>query len=294
MDSLLLEPNLIVWLGLFVGACLGSFLNVVVYRVPRDLSVVRPASRCPHCTARIPWSQNLPILGWLYLKGRAKCCGKKILLRYFLVELFTGLMFAWVCYSFIQDQEMGILIASCIFAWLMIGVVAVDSETMLIPDRFSLGGACVGFVLSMYFPSLHGIIHHPMGMEKMLGAFQSLLGILIGSGLLYWIGALASRAFGREALGEGDVKLLGCVGAFCGWKGAVFSIFGGAMIGCAFLLLVFLFQKIRPTESLLKDSLGFGVEIPFGPYLALAGMSYFFGLRTWVDPWFNWIDAISS
>jgi len=294
MDSLLLEPNLIVWLGLFVGACLGSFLNVVVYRVPRDLSVVRPASRCPHCTARIPWSQNLPILGWLYLKGRAKCCGKKILLRYFLVELFTGLMFAWACYSFIQDQEMGILIASCIFAWLMIGVVAVDSETMLIPDRFSLGGACVGFVLSMYFPSLHGIIHHPMGMEKMLGAFQSLLGILIGSGLLYWIGALASRAFGREALGEGDVKLLGCVGAFCGWKGAVFSIFGGAMIGCAFLLLVFLFQKIRPTESLLKDSLGFGVEIPFGPYLALAGMSYFFGLRTWVDPWFNWIDAISS
>ncbi|MDA7822801.1 prepilin peptidase [Opitutales bacterium] len=294
MDSLLLEPNLIVWLGLFAGACLGSFLNVVVYRVPRDLSVVRPASRCPHCTARIPWSQNLPILGWLYLKGRAKCCGKKILLRYFLVELFTGLMFAWACYSFIQDQEMGILIASCIFAWLMIGVVAVDSETMLIPDRFSLGGACVGFVLSMYFPSLHGIIHHPMGMEKMLGAFQSLLGILIGSGLLYWIGALASRAFGREALGEGDVKLLGCVGAFCGWKGAVFSIFGGAMIGCAFLLLVFLFQKIRPTESLLKDSLGFGVEIPFGPYLALAGMSYFFGLRTWVDPWFNWIDAISS
>ena len=294
MDSLLLEPNLIGWLGLFVGACLGSFLNVVVYRVPRDLSVVRPASRCPHCTARIPWSQNLPILGWLYLKGRAKCCGKKILLRYFLVELFTGLMFAWACYSFIHDQKMGILIASCIFAWLMIGVVAVDSETMLIPDRFSLGGACVGFVLSMYFPSLHGIIHHPMGMEKMLGAFQSLLGILIGSGLLYWIGALASRAFGREALGEGDVKLLGCVGAFCGWKGAVFSIFGGAMIGCAFLLLVFLFQKIRPTESLLKDSLGFGVEIPFGPYLALAGMSYFFGLRTWVDPWFNWIDAISS
>ena len=294
MDSLLLEPNLIVWLGLFAGACLGSFLNVVVYRVPRDLSVVRPASRCPHCTARIPWSQNLPILGWLYLKGRAKCCGKKILLRYFLVELFTGLMFAWACYSFIQNQEMGILIASCIFAWLMIGVVAVDSETMLIPDRFSLGGACVGFVLSMYFPSLHGIIHHPMGMEKMLGAFQSLLGILIGSGLLYWIGALASRAFGREALGEGDVKLLGCVGAFCGWKGAVFSIFGGAMIGCAFLLLVFLFQKIRPTESLLKDSLGFGVEIPFGPYLALTGMSYFFGLRTWVDPWFNWIDAISS
>ena len=142
---------------------------------------------------------------------------------------------------------MGILIASCIFAWLMIGVVAVDSETMLIPDRFSLGGACVGFVLSMYFPSLHGIIHHPMGMEKMLGAFQSLLGILIGSGLLYWIGALASRAFGREALGEGDVKLLGCVGAFCGWKGAVFSIFGGAMIGCAFYYLSFSFKKLdRP------------------------------------------------
>lgn len=294
MDSLLLEPNLFVWLGLFVGACLGSFLNVVVYRAPRDLSVIRPPSSCPYCSVRIPWSQNLPILGWLFLKGRAKCCGKKILLRYFLVELFTGLIFAWACFVFTKNQDLGMLLASCSFAWLMFGVVAVDAETMLIPDRFSLGGACLGFVLSLYFPSLHGFIHHPMGIEKILGAFQSLLGILIGSGLLYWIGALAGRAFGREALGEGDVKLLGCVGAFCGWKGAVFSIFGGAMIGCAFLLLVFLFQKIRPTESLLKDSLGFGVEIPFGPYLALAGMSYFFALRTWVDPWFNWIDAISS
>ena len=119
MENLLLEPNLFVWLGLFVGACLGSFLNVVVYRAPRDLSVIRPASRCPHCTARIPWSQNLPILGWLFLKGRAKCCGNKILPRYFLVELFTGLIFAWACYAFTQNQDLGMLLASCSFAWLI-------------------------------------------------------------------------------------------------------------------------------------------------------------------------------
>lgn len=292
MDSLLLEPNLFVWLGLFVGACLGSFLNVVVYRAPRDLSVIRPPSSCPYCSVRIPWSQNLPILGWLFLKGRAKCCGKKILLRYFLVELFTGLIFAWACFVFTKNQDMGMLLASCSFAWLMIGVVAVDAETMLIPDRFSLGGACLGFVLSLYFPSLHGFIHHPMGIEKILGAFQSLLGILIGSGLLYWIGALAGRAFGREALGEGDVKLLGCVGAFCGWKGAVFSIFGGAVFGCVILFLLFLFQKIKPAQSCGQNNLAFGREIPFGPYLALAGMGYFFGLREWIDPWFSWIHVL--
>jgi leader peptidase (prepilin peptidase)/N-methyltransferase len=292
MDSLLIEPNLVAWLGLFVGACLGSFLNVVVYRAPRDLSVIRPPSSCPYCSARIPWSQNIPILGWLFLKGRAKCCGNKILLRYFLVELFTGLIFFWACFVFTKNQDLGMLLASCSFAWLMIGVVAVDAETMLIPDRFSLGGACLGFVLSLYFPSLHGFIYHPMGIEKILGAFQSLLGILIGSGLLYWIGALAGRALGREALGEGDVKLLGCVGAFCGWKGAVFSIFGGAVFGCIFLFLHFLFQKIKAAQSSRQDNLSFGREIPFGPYLALAGMGYFFGLREWIDPWFSWIHVL--
>ncbi len=281
------------WFGFFIGSCLGSFLNVVTYRVPKGLSVVHPGSSCRSCSVPIPWFLNIPVISWLVLRGRANCCGSRIPPRYFLVELITGLFFAWIFSDYLPHQDVGILLASLAFSWLLIGVVVTDFETMLIPDRFSVGGACLGFFLSVYFPSIHTIENHPHGMEHLLAGFDSLLGILIGSGLLYWIGALASWAFNREALGEGDIKLLGCVGAFCGWQGSVFCIFGGALIGCVWLLLISLWQKIGTAKNLDKNQLAFGIEVPFGPYLAIAAMAYFFGLKIWIDPWFDWINELS-
>jgi len=291
IENLLSFNEYLPWLGFFVGSCLGSFLNVVAYRVPRELSIVRPGSYCPNCSATIPWSLNIPVFAWLALKGKARCCGSKISTRYFLVELIVGLLFAWTFHCFSFHQNPGLFLASCIFAWLLVAVIVIDFETMLIPDRLSIGGACFGLILSFYFPSLHGIEYHPMGLESLLGGITSLAGILVGSGFLYWIGALASRAFGREALGEGDVKLLGCVGAFCGWKGAMFSIFGGALIGSALLIPIYFWQKFCSSNDKINQ-LNFGIEIPFGPYLALAALGYFFGLKQWIDPWFSWVGQI--
>ena len=188
---------------------------------------------------------------------------------------------------------MGILLASLVFAWILIAVVVIDYETMLIPDRLSIGGAVLGLMLSFYFPTLHGVNHHVMGIEGLSSGFYSLLGILIGSGFLYWIGAIAGRAFGREALGEGDVKLLGCVGAFCGWKGAVFCIFGGAVLGTFLLIPIYTWQRVSKSVSPDENKLAFGAEIPFGPYLALAALAYFFGLKEWVDPWFEWVGYLN-
>ncbi len=293
ITNLLYFAEYIPWIGFLLGISLGSFLNVVAYRVPRDISVVRPRSNCPNCSAPIPWSLNLPVLSWLFLKGRARCCGHRISIRYFTVELVTGVLFSWIFYSFLDHQNMGILLASLIFAWLLIAVVVIDYETMLIPDRLSIGGAVLGLMLSFYFPTLHGVDHHIMGIEGLSSGFYSLLGILIGSGFLYWIGAIAGRAFGREALGEGDVKLLGCVGAFCGWKGAVFCIFGGAVLGTIFLIPIYIWQRMSKSVSPDENQLALGAEIPFGPYLALAALTYFFGLKEWVDPWFEWVGHLN-
>lgn len=280
-------------LGFFTGCCLGSFLNVVAYRVPRDLSIIRPGSCCPNCSSPIPWSLNLPILGWLILKGRARCCSASISPRYFIIELAVGLVFSWFFFTFSSDQEWGTLLSSCAFAWVLIGVIVIDLETMIIPDRLSIGGACLGLILSLYFPSIHNIGHHPMGLDNLHSGLTSLVGILIGSGLLYWIGAIASRLFGREALGEGDVKLLGCVGAFCGWQGAVFCIFGGALLGCVCLIPIFIWQRFAKADKQAPGQLAFGVEIPFGPYLSLAALGYFFGLKEWIIPWFEWVDKVT-
>ena len=292
MTELFYSKEISPWLGFVIGACLGSFLNVVAHRVPRELSVISPGSSCPNCSASIPWMLNIPVLGWLLLKGRAHCCDSRISPRYFIIELLVGLVFSGIFFSFTNHQDWGMLLASSAFAWLLIGVVVIDFETMLIPDRFSIGGACAGFVLSLYFPSIHGVHFHPYGLESLQSGYSSLLGILIGSGCLYWIGALAGRAFGREALGEGDVKLLGCIGAFCGCKGAIFSIFGGALTGCLFLIPVYLWQKLRPSASEDNNALAFGQEIPFGPYLALAALGYFFFLKDLINPWFKWMNEL--
>jgi len=285
VSELFFEPSVMALVGLVVGTCLGSFLNVCASRIPRGFSVVHPGSRCPSCQKPIPWFYNLPILGWVVLRGRASCCGEKISARYLWVELFLGLVFGWIFWKQTVNAESGALIYGCIFLWIMVAVVVIDTETMLIPDRFSMGGALVGLILSFCFPSLHGFPADSSLLVHFISAKSSGMGLLIGAGLLYWIGAVASRLFGREALGEGDIKLLGCVGAFCGWEGALFCIFGGAALGSLILLPFMLVQKwVRPAG---KGELSWGNEVPFGPFLALAAMLYFFVFKGEIISWFD-------
>lgn len=280
------EPGMLLT-GLAFGAVTGSFLNVCAHRIPLGHSVVVPRSSCPQCKSPIPWFRNLPLFTWLVQGGKAGCCTFRIPLRYWLVEVFVAMIFGFLFHRYSQAPGLGTLIGGCIFAWLMIAVVVVDMEHMIIPDRFSMGGAVSGVLLSIAFPSIHLIGHSTEFLNRLGGGMNSLVGLLVGSASLYWIGIFAEKAFRKEALGEGDVKLMGCIGAFCGWKGAIFAIFGGATLGALILLPLMLINRMRPNKKDDPDGLAWGKEVPFGPYLALAGLLYLVCIRSWVDNWFD-------
>lgn len=294
MSELLGNEGLMLLSGMLLGAVTGSFLNVCAHRIPLGKSIVFPGSSCPQCKAPISWFRNLPVLTWLIQGGKASCCDFRIPLRYWLVEVFTAMVFGFLFHQYALLPGLGILVAGCIFSWLMIAVVVIDMEQMIIPDRFSMGGAVGGVVLSICFPSLQ-LIHDTGEFINRFGAgMHSLLGLLVGSASLYWIGILAEKAMGKEALGEGDVKLMGCIGAFCGWKGAIFAIFGGATLGAFILLPLMLISRLMPKKSGRERELSWGQEVPFGPYLALAGLIYLLGIRPWVDDWFEALSMILS
>ena len=290
--DLLSNEATMLFVGLAFGAVAGSFLNVCAHRIPLGQSVVTPRSRCPQCNSPVPWFRNLPLFTWLIQGGKASCCTFRIPLRYWLVEVFVAMVFGFLFHRYSQVPDSGSLIAGCIFAWLMIGVVVIDLEHMIIPDRFSMGGAIGGVLLSMAFPSIHRISQSTEFLDRMSGGMHSLVGLLVGSASLYWIGILAEKALKKEALGEGDVKLLGCIGAFCGWKGAIFAIFGGATLGALVLLPLMVLGRLRSKDKDDAESITWGQEVPFGPYLALAGLLYIAIVQPWVDGWFDSIVLV--
>ena len=290
MPEIFLTPLVLPYFGFVLGTVLGSFLNVCAHRIPIGKSIILPSSHCPGCGATIPWFRNIPIITWLYQKGQAGCCAFSIPLRYWLIEVSVGLVFAYFAYLYSLDLDLVSLLARLLFSWIMIVVIVIDYETMLIPDRFSVGGAVFGVLFCFTFPELNEMAFDQTWLSHFASGFNSLLGLLIGSSLLYWIGTLAHIGFGREALGEGDVKLLGCIGAFCGWKGAIFAIFGGAFLGTLLLLPLMIFQKSfsKSTENENSDkSLQWGAEVPFGPYLAIGGIVYLGGASEVIDSWFD-------
>ena len=279
-----------VW-AFVLGSIFGSFLNVCAYRIPREESMWRPGSRCTSCGEPIAWWLNIPIFSWLLLRGEAACCGTRISSRYWIVEALTGASFAWAVLTFGGEAYPEKALIASVFACLLIGAALTDLESFIIPDRFSIGGALIGLALAISFPAMRLGVEVGGKLEHFQSGLDSLLGMLVGSASLYWIGVLAEKALGKEALGEGDVKLLGCIGAFCGWQGALFTIFGGALIGTIMLLPVALTQgKAKPEGDESGEQgakVGWGVEVPFGPFLATAALIYHFGLFSLVDPWFE-------
>ncbi len=289
MLELLHYPSVLPLLGFILGTFFGSFLNVCAYRIPIGKSVIAPRSHCPNCGTNIPWFQNFPVFTWLYQKGQARCCSFMVPIRYWLVEIAVGLVFAYLAFLYSQDLDLISLIARLIFSWIMIAVMVIDFETMIIPDRLSIGGALLGVLFCFIFPELNQMYSDPSWGLHFLSGMHSCLGLLVGSAFLYWIGVVAQIAFGREALGEGDVKLLGCIGAFCGWQGAIFSIFGGAFLGTILLLPLMFIQKFLPRgdKNNSESEIQWGAEVPFGPYLAISGIIYFAGASSVIDPWFD-------
>jgi len=293
MESLLQVSSVAPWffplLAVVLGACIGSFLNVCIYRIPKNESVIRPGSHCG-CGRPLAWRDNIPVFSWLILRGRARCCGRPFSIRYPAVELLTSGLFL-VCWLLFPP---GKALAGAVLCSIVICAVFIDHDHMIIPDVFTIGGAAAGLLLSVLLPSLHGQTHDFFVVASMRSAQASLLGLFVGSALVLWIALFAEAILKKEAMGFGDVKYLGALGAFVGWKGAVFGMFGGAMLGCVWFVVAFVWQKATGQTAGLRAEtpegqpaeLGFGVHVPFGPMLGVAALLYFFGLHRWVDAYF--------
>lgn len=224
-----------------LGLAFGSFLNVCIYRMPRDLSVVYPGSACPHCKKPIKFYDNIPVLSWLILRGRCRNCKASISPRYLLIELLTGVIFL-TCYA-----HFGLTFATlkyCVFGFLILGLIFTDAETFLLPDKLTLPGLGLGLVFSLFVPVndlasqlLPGVVNLPASSSISAHLFSfcdSALGAIVGASFIYGAGAIYLRARGVEGMGFGDVKLMAMVGAFLGIKLTIFTIFTASIAGSLF------------------------------------------------------------
>jgi leader peptidase (prepilin peptidase)/N-methyltransferase len=281
-DIRLLFPILALFSTLF-GACVGSFLNVCIYRIPRDESVVKPRSHCPHCNTLIPWHLNIPVLSWLCLRGRCAFCKGPIAFRYTLVELLTGMLFLavfmkWAAPAIVHmpqlHQPLLIPIYWLFLAGLLLGTF-VDFEHFILPDSVTIGGMAVGPVLSALVPAMHGRELWWQGLR------DAGIGLAVGFGLLYAIGWLGGKAFKKEAMGFGDVKLMGAIGAFLGWKAVLFTIFASSLLGSVAGLLLIIFGGVK-----LQG------RIPFGPYISMGAALWVFWGETLFRAYFRFMGRL--
>lgn len=298
-------------LAFVFGACVGSFLNVCIYRIPAGQSVVTPGSHCA-CGAPIRWHDNIPILSWFILRGRSRCCGRRFSLRYPCVELLTALLFTACWFAFPAFPPVKALCGMLLCATL-IAATFIDLDHMIIPDALTLGLGVVGIALSCALPALHGRQHDLFVIASLRSGIDGLTGLLVGSGLVLWIALLAETVLKKEAMGFGDVKFVGAIGAFVGWQGAVFTVFGGAVIGTLWFALALLWHGLfgRPAPEknpappaaapetvsnkepeIPAGPVGLGVQVPFGPMLAAAGLLYFLLMHRWVDAYFAGIAEL--
>lgn len=274
------------------GACIGSFLNVCIYRIPKDESVVTPGSHCG-CGQPIAWHDNIPILSWLLLRGRARCCGRPFSIRYPAVEALTAVLFLVCALHFPPAKALG----GMVLVSIVICATFIDHDHMIIPDTFTIGGGVVGVGLSLLLPGLHDQTHDLYMIASLRAGLESVLGLFVGSGLVLWIALVAEALLKKEAMGFGDVKFLGALGAFVGWQGAIFSMFGGAIIGCLWFAIALIWQKfsgkaaggarLETPEGQQTDQVGLGVHVSFGPMLGLGALLYFLFLQRWVDAYFD-------
>jgi leader peptidase (prepilin peptidase)/N-methyltransferase len=280
-----------------IGACVGSFLNVVIYRVPKEESIVTPGSHCG-CGQPIKWHDNIPILSWLFLRGKARCCGRPFSVRYPFVELLTALLFV-ACWL---THPPAVAVCGAVFISCLVAATFIDLDHFIIPDVFTIGLAVVGVLLSLAVPALHGASSGYFLIDSMRSGGSAVVGVLIGSGVVLWIALLAEAVLKKEAMGFGDVKFVGAIGAFCGWQGAVFSMFGGAVVGTVWFAVAWLWQKLSGKSSPIAPpsetpegepaAIGFGVHVPFGPMLAIAGALYFLFFRAPVAAYIEQLSVI--
>jgi leader peptidase (prepilin peptidase)/N-methyltransferase len=253
-------PLYLIEIFIFIfGLCIGSFLNVCIYRLPASQSIAHPRSKCPKCGKLIASYDNIPVFSYLWLKGRCRHCGVKIGLRYPTVEILGGLFALATFLKFGLSVEALIYFA---FIACLLVVTFIDLDHRIIPDVITLPGIPICFAASFALPDL---------------TYQAaLLGILVGGGSLFLVAWVYSLITKKEGMGGGDIKLLAMMGALLGWKGVLFTIFVSSLVGTLSGLAV-----------MLQSRKGMKLAVPFGPFLAIGGITYiFFGTRL-INWYFN-------
>lgn len=244
MDSL--WPYILVFVA---GLAIGSFLNVCIVRVPRGQSVIWPGSCCPQCGAPIRWFDNVPLVNFLWLHARCRWCRGTIAWRYPLVEFLNGSGYLGIVWKF------GFSMSAAVYALLLsalLVVMMIDFDHRMIPDVISLPGIMIGFVAAVFILPL--------------GWAGSLVGMVVGGGVLWMLALLSPYLFGKEGMGGGDIKLLAMIGAFLGWQSVLMTLFLASLVGAAAGIGLMIFHRIER-----------GQYIPFGPFLAVgAVVSMFF------------------
>ncbi len=242
-----MQPDLPLYVAAWVlGAMFGSFLNVLILRLPKDESVVHPRSRCPACHHPIAWYDNLPVVSWLILAGKCRHCGERISIQYPIIEALTGVMWAAALWYYGYTVT---ALSAAVFGTMLIGIAVTDARHYLIPNEYTLGGLGIGLLLALRGGGA--------------GIIAALIGAAVGFGLLYVVAVVGAKAFGKEAMGGGDIKMMAMVGAFTGWKGVLLTIFGGSLLGT----LVFVPLSLRHKRL-----------VPFGVFLApAAAVAFVFG-----------------
>jgi len=244
----------LIWLCVF-GLCLGSFLNVIIWRLPREKSIVFPGSSCPACGSPIHWYDNIPIISYIILRGRCRRCGARISARYPLIEALTGAMTFLVFWRFGINLHAGIRF---LLVALMIAVAIIDAEHMIIPDQISLGGLVAGLGLSF----IHGDV----------APLEAFIGAAAGALFLGLVRFVHMKITGIEGMGLGDVKLAGTIGAFLGWYALPVVFLASTAMG---LLVGGIFLAIKGK--------GARTPLPFGTFLAVGAIAYVFAEPWWMN-----------
>jgi leader peptidase (prepilin peptidase)/N-methyltransferase len=230
------------------GAMVGSFLNVVIHRVPRGESIVHPRSYCPGCGHTLAVWQNIPVVSWLLLRGRCHHCDSAISPRYPIVELLCALLVLALYMRFGPSLE---FLALSFFSFLLVALTYIDLDHQLLPDRLTLSGLGVGLVAAP-------LIGHA---EPLAALGDALLGALVGGGILYLVAWSYEKATGREGMGGGDIKFLAMIGAFLGWQGVLLTLFLGSIVGSVIGVATMVARR--------EDT---KLALPFGPFLAIGAL----------------------
>lgn len=249
-------------LAFLAGLLIGSFLNVCIFRLPRDLSVVRPRSFCPGCEKPIAWHDNIPLVSYALLGGRCRHCRERIPIRYPAVELATAIAFALSAAAYGASL---LALKYCIFSALLIMLTACDFETQILPDEFTLGGTAIGLVLAAFvrLPPDWSVVMLPRGWSpRWTSVAEAAIGAGVLSGLLWLVGWAFEKLRHHEGLGFGDVKMIAMIGAFLGFQGALLSLLIGSLLGSVIGLI---YSRMARTDWRTQ-------ELPFGSFLGIAAL----------------------